>query len=405
LKNQEILKELKSFPKEYQPDNERQKNTLKGIMDFYDEYEKKGTKTFSFQKWQVAAAGIAAVILASFLFLPNILHHERNSHHAAPPHKDKFSKFAPNEEKSNPAVTPSEQFHSKELENVKAISIVFEANGERKITDHQQIESIVDKFKQAKLMENQNIEKEKNTTNHYYLIKFQLKDGLIEVQYWPDENGENFIDIQQRSWWRVEGLNPLLDTYQSSNSLTYEQATNILTTLYPDIQWDKEYSLTIPNSGPGNVFLATGITPTGELLQIEIDQRTGKVLKEEKPESTAEAVKAAQTFFHLVGTGNYQAAWDLIHPKSKVPNSGVNEEKTKKSFSDYFKTHQTTLKKINSAEWTPYSYKFEECMCTFEKEVLINATLSDGTKIDFHVIKDDNNQWKLYWSLDGNKLE
>jgi hypothetical protein len=405
LKNQELLKELKSFPKEFQPDDMRQKKTFNNIMNFYDEYEKKHRKSFSFQRWQAAAAGIAAIILASFLFLPNMLNHESKSHEAnSPEEKTNMMKMQTDAQK-NLVVSPTEQFHPKELEEVKAISIHNSEGIEvKKVTDRSQINLILQVFKQAKFVEKQNKAKEDATSNKKYSFDIVLNNNeLLPVEYWPDEQGANLIDGQQRSWWRVERLNTVLDKVLLDSTNGEQQAIRNLNSLHPDVHWDKEYTFSQIGEGPDLKLLATGITSSKELLQIELDPVTGKVLKEEKTK-TAEAVKTVQTFFSFIGTGNYQMAWDLIHPRSKEPNPGTKEEQTKNSFNAFYKTHQANLKKINSTDWDP-GVKLSDCMCVFNRMVLIKATLTDGTYTEFHAIKDDDNQWKLFWSAAENKLK
>jgi hypothetical protein len=405
VKSQELLKELKSFPKEYQPDGDRQRKTLQNIMDFYDEYEKKNKKAFSFQKWQAAAAGLAAVILACFLFLPNILNEENKSHEANPAREKKSIITTPTEEKKRNVISSAEQFHPKELAEVKAISIVNSDGIEiKKVTESALLMTIIQEFKQSQFIEKQNKEKEDTINSRIFYINLEMNGGLVTVAYYPDEKDANFIDIQNRSWWKLEDAHGIFEKLISSNFQDPAQMSKVLNTLYPDIQWDKDYSLNLTDSDKGKVYIATGITPSNQLLQITLDPVTGKVIKNSSLESLADAEKAVSTFFHLVETGNLQMAWDMIHPRSKVPNPGVTEIQSSKSFLTYLNTHQLKLKTINSANWTPNGYKFADCMCTFVKEVLVKVTLTDGTTLEFHVIKDDDDHWKLYWSSIENKL-
>lgn len=313
---------------------------------------------------------------------------------------------------SNPSHTPSStatqtaaergaetKFHADELAHVVGIRVSYHGIGSKTTTDPTLLRAVTSILARAKT-----VEKTGGPTDGPgdtgYLVDLKLDDGqYIPLQYWAGGRSPNLFDIQKQKHWFVDGLDQAMKSVLPPKYLSLEDVRTIGKRIDPNADWWPRFANKASFKVDGDqVWLAVGITQDGKRLALYLDPVTGKVLKEEPPETTDGAVAVVKEFYHLTAQGNYKSAWNLIHSIARQPNPVVKPEQIREKFLALDGQSGPTLVRIRSSAWSRDYWKFYECQCMIFDVVGVNVELSNGTKNTVHVARDRDGLWRLFWS-------
>jgi hypothetical protein len=120
-------------------------------------------------------------------------------------------------------------------------------------------------------------------------------------------------------------------------------------------------------------------------------------------QSLALAVSVVERYFFLTSNGDYNSAWNLIHPS--VQKVGELQHINPKEM--YLASHKQASAKLAAISGAKLldEYKPISTMLMQINVAVITCKLSDGTEMQVHLSKDDQGNWRLYWNPETKKLE
>jgi hypothetical protein len=144
----------------------------------------------------------------------------------------------------------------------------------------------------------------------------------------------------------------------------------------------------------GNV-VQTPVIPV--LSNLEDDATAVKPAELFKKLSDPKAV--VEQFYQLIHTGDYQSAWDLIHPSERdYPASGAKNA-IRQQFLALKETKGPELEQIISSKLLEtYKINVTQLLVTDVMEMKLKL-VGEGEKT-IHLLKDQDKRWRLFWEPD-----
>ncbi|MCF6094781.1 hypothetical protein L1765_12510 [Microaerobacter geothermalis] len=116
-------------------------------------------------------------------------------------------------------------------------------------------------------------------------------------------------------------------------------------------------------------------------------------------ENITEPQEVVKEYFKLTSRGDYQSAWNLLHPSLQNHPSRTLRISSKQQFMALQGTKGPDIKRILGEEKLE-TYKIYSLQILVGNVAAVNIELNDGEEKTVHLLQDKENRWRLFWEPD-----
>lgn len=286
-------------------------------------------------------------------------------------------------------------------------AIVIEKNAaSRTYTDSYVLENIKQALRNAEFAGRRS---EMNVVGDVITVKLQFEERAAEDKRFLVllQNGEiNVYDFETRSYWRVPGMNGIVEQLIPEEYLSYREIIEMVQTQYPYLTFpfDEKNPLLVQNKGfqevKGNeVFQVVGFTENAERLNIFLHPVTGEILDQEilTFDGLEDSIK---NIFSYISNQNFDQVWEMIHPILK--EEPIGGEAIRQVMEDYYKGRSDSIQTVKDIHWDSPFIKDGDCNCIYDPVVQATIVFNNGSEEVIHAVRNERGDWKFIVTHEGS---